>query len=160
MPQFQHEQAAADHPAGSRCGAGPDFSRQANRRGHLPAAFSPPLALNIRPGDQVILLGEDSTHQIGPLFAPPALSESKAAAPYFLGEFSVDPASTLEDLAQFYAFPLPQRHSDYAIGDFLHARFHGKPVVGDRVTLGSVQFVVLEIREGRITSVGLKLSQE
>lgn len=106
--------------------------------------------------DQVMILASGPTNVIGALFSPEALldiSESKA----FFGEFAIKPSAALGDLSQLYGFTVPPHSEHDSVEDFLNRKFYSRPVVGDRVTLGRVQFVVREVQGGRIMSVGLKL---
>lgn len=106
--------------------------------------------------DQVMILASGPSNVIGALFSPEALldiSESKA----FFGEFTIMPSAALDDLSLLYGFTVPLYSEHDSVEDFLNRKFYSKPVVGDRVTLGRVQFVVREVQDGRIMSVGLKL---
>lgn len=76
----------------------------------------------------------------------------------FFGEFVIDPDATLGPLAAMYGFPADEASAARSIADYLTARFP-HPVVGDRVELGPVQFVVRETQGDRITKVGLKLGR-
>ena len=68
----------------------------------------------------------------------------------------ITPDAALSGLSQLYGFDLPPpEYQEYSVADFLNKRFHAKPVVGDRVALGQVQFVVRIIKGDRITAVGL-----
>ncbi len=57
-----------------------------------------------------------------------------------------------------YGFAADETSAGRSIADYLTARFP-HPVVGDRVELGPVQFVVRETQGDRITKVGLKLGR-
>ncbi len=75
----------------------------------------------------------------------------------FFGEFVISLDAPLKDLATIYGFELPEKVAEDTVSEYFNRKFHDKPVVGDRVSLGSVQFVVREVEDGSITSVGLKL---
>jgi NhaP-type Na+/H+ and K+/H+ antiporter len=44
------------------------------------------------------------------------------------------------------------------VGEYITQQFRNKPVVGDRVRLDKVEVIVLEIEEGKIVKVGLKIA--
>jgi potassium/hydrogen antiporter len=74
----------------------------------------------------------------------------------FFGEFVIRPEATLGALAAIYGFDLDETTLDGTISDLLLRTFP-RPVVGDRIRLKTVEFVVREIDQGRISKVGLKL---
>ena len=67
------------------------------------------------------------------------------------------PDARLADLSQMYGFAVPEALQALTVGEFINRQFHQKPVVGDRVALGHVQFVVKKLEGERIATVGLKL---
>ncbi len=108
-------------------------------------------------GDQVMVLApQGATQRLGSLFAGPE-GAKKMEPRAFFGEFVISLDAPLKDLARVYGFELPEKVAEDTVSEYFNRKFHDKPVVGDRVTLGSVQFVVREVEDGRITSVGLKL---
>ncbi|MEQ8860610.1 MAG: potassium/proton antiporter [Pseudomonadales bacterium] len=76
----------------------------------------------------------------------------------FFGEFVIRPDAELGALAAIYGFDLDPSQAETSIGDHLLSRFP-RPVVGDRLALGDVEFVVREIDGARISKVGLKLQR-
>ncbi|HPQ25666.1 MAG TPA: potassium/proton antiporter [Gammaproteobacteria bacterium] len=74
----------------------------------------------------------------------------------FFGDFVVKPDATLGALDAVYRFGLDPADASLTISEFLLRRYP-RPVVGDRVRLGSIEFVVRRVAGNRITQVGLKL---
>ncbi|MGB3621847.1 MAG: potassium/proton antiporter, partial [Ketobacter sp.] len=113
-------------------------------------------SLELSIGDRVMLLASDSTKDFGALFSP-SLKTNTTGSMAFFGEFVISPEAALFDLAQVYGFSLPAAHEQKTAEEYINSKFHAKPVIGDRVTLEKVELVVRETKDGRITSVGLKL---
>ncbi|WLQ16222.1 potassium/proton antiporter [Hahella aquimaris] len=108
--------------------------------------------------DYVMALAtEGSSGALGRLFAPEQPLNLETSL--FFGEFAINPGAKLADLAQLYCFDVRDKDSALSVADFVLTQFHGKPVVGDRVQLGPVQFVVKEVKDGVITAIGLKLGR-
>ncbi|MEQ8486423.1 MAG: potassium/proton antiporter [Pseudomonadales bacterium] len=74
----------------------------------------------------------------------------------FFGEFVIRPDATLGALAAIYGFELDPATGDGTVADLL-LRSYPEPVIGDRVRMKTVEFVVRELDEDRISKVGLKL---
>ncbi|MCH8552775.1 MAG: potassium/proton antiporter [Natronospirillum sp.] len=79
------------------------------------------------------------------------LSEHK-----FFGEFVINGNTSLEALSMMYGFPLPEDGLGHTLQSYLDRKFD-RPVVGDRVRLGSIELVVREMKDDRCEKVGLKL---
>jgi cell volume regulation protein A len=81
-----------------------------------------------------------------------------AELPEGSGDFVVEGDHTLQQLVQIYGLKLPP---DVAAGQtldrFLHEAQGGTPGRGDRVTLGEVELVVLDVIGDEVTRVGLNL---
>ncbi len=113
----------------------------------------------LRSGDYVYLLarGEDLT-ALDRLFfathAPRELAEHR-----FFGELVLNGDAALAEIAMFYDLPLAKEDRGLTLEQYLTRQFR-KPVVGDRVQLGRIEFVVRELREQRIARVGVKLVGE
>jgi len=80
----------------------------------------------------------------------------RLSAQAFFGEFVVTPRAKLEDLGLLYGFSVPEDKANWSIARYIHKQYR-QPVVGDRVRLGNVEFVVLEMHDSKLTKVGLKL---
>lgn len=83
--------------------------------------------------------------------APPRLQ-----AVQFFGELALNADADLAEIARLYGLSLDPADAAGTLEQCLKRRFD-RPVVGDRVRLGSVEFVVREMRGGRIVKVGMKL---
>jgi cell volume regulation protein A len=107
--------------------------------------------------DQVVLLSSSSAKSaLSRVFAKqrptPPIETS-----YFFGEFALNPEAKLSDIAQAYGFAVDPAVGDNSVAEFIIHQFHGKPVVGDHVRLGTIKLIVKNIEGERIVSVGLKL---
>lgn len=74
----------------------------------------------------------------------------------FFGEFILSPHAKLAKLSALYGFTVPPEHADWSIGRYIFSKYP-QPVVGDRVRLGPVEFVVREMSDARLKKVSLKL---
>lgn len=111
----------------------------------------------ILPGDHVLLLAMGgATLSVGRLFSPSA-PETRLEENVFFGSFVIQPDAGVEELALLYGFELPKELHGLSAGQIFMREFHGKPVVGDSVQVGPVQFVVKELQGSRITAIGLKM---
>ena len=82
---------------------------------------------------------------------PDRLEEHK-----FFGDLVLDAASSLGDVAAFYGISVPPGQENVSLADYLQRVFRKRPVVGDRIKAGNVEFVVREVANGRVSRVGLK----
>ena len=113
----------------------------------------------IQDEDHVMVLGTDGgTPALARLFTPAASrSDREREVADFYGSFVLKPDARLADLSQMYGFEVPEPLRALTVAEFINRQFHQKPVVGDRVALGHVQFVVKKLDGERIATVGLKL---
>src|SRR5262249_11648036 len=87
------------------------------------------------------------------------------AEPEGFGEFVFAAETPAGDLALLYGLPLETLAkagavtiaTDESLGEVLHRQLGKRLVVGDRLSLGEVELVVREVREGRVLSIGLEL---
>jgi len=78
----------------------------------------------------------------------------------FFGEFVLNGDTPLSALASAYGVTIPdQAHSRETLGEYLLRLFKQQAVVGDRVQLNNMEFVVRAMEGGRITQVGLKIGR-
>ncbi len=83
---------------------------------------------------------------------PDRLEEHK-----FFGDLVLDADASLADIALFYGVEMPPGAGDSSLGDYLQRVFRKRPVVGDRLKVGRVEFVIRETgADGRVSRVGLK----
>ena len=79
----------------------------------------------------------------------------------FFGDFVLNGDTDLDELAGAYGLSIPDRkHSDKDLNTYLLRLFKNRAVVGDRVRLNNLEFVVREMDNGQITRVGLKIRRE
>lgn len=82
---------------------------------------------------------------------PPRLQAGR-----FFGELALNADADLAEIAHLYGLFLNPADATGTLEQCLKRRFD-QPVVGDRLRLGSVEFVVREMRGERIVRVGMKL---
>jgi cell volume regulation protein A len=83
--------------------------------------------------------------------APARLEEQR-----FFGELVLNGDARMAEIGEFYGLTLEPEEAVRTLEDFLVRTFK-RPVVGDRVRVGYVEFVVREMEGQRIQKVGLKL---
>lgn len=111
----------------------------------------------LRFDDQVVILAtSNAIPTLSQTFAIPA-SSSRLASDVFFGEFALFPDVNLFEVSQAYGFSIDPAYQDMSVEEYLMKRFHGKPVVGDQIKLGSVKLIVREMKGDHIVLVGLKL---
>jgi cell volume regulation protein A len=117
---------------------------------------SPSRIEELKAGDRVYVIA--STPQVDALnrvfiapHHPERLEEHK-----FFGDLVLDADANLADIAQFYGVELPRGAQDTTLGNYLQRVFRKRPVVGDRLKVGRVEFVVREVAQGHVSRVGLK----
>ena len=124
-------------------------------RDGVPQPLAP--ALRCAAGDYVYLLAQPKQiSEVNALFdphkAPPRLEEH-----LYFGDFVLNGDAVLGELAAVYGFDVPPEHAAKTLGEYLDERAHGRVVVGDRAPVGNALLVVREMRDGRVSRVGLKL---
>jgi len=107
-------------------------------------------AQTLRAGDVVAMIAPDeAVADLEEMFAPAPAAQ----------EFSLDAATTLGDLRDYYGLRIPDGvAAEQAVGEFLRTRLHGRPAVGDSVREGRVCLSVRQAAGGRIRRVGLRLA--
>jgi len=114
----------------------------------------------LQAGDRVYLfIAPRYTRLLDRLFASPA--EVRDDDKDFFGEFTVDPAKTLGDLAHTYDVAADCADPELLIAGFIEQRLGGRTEIGDRVACGGVELVVREVDdEGAIKAVGLVIQPQ
>ena len=104
----------------------------------------------LRAGDLVAIIAPDeAVADLEEMFAPAPAAQ----------EFSLDAATTLGDLRDYYGLPVPEgADAVQTVGAFLRARLHGRPAAGDTVRDGRMCLSVRQAAGGEIRRVGLRLS--
>lgn len=111
---------------------------------------------SLQPGDHIYFLARaDELPSLDKLLVGEQEPERLSAQAYF-GEFVFTPRAKLADLGLLYNFEVPEEMRNWSIGRYIYKRFK-QPVVGDRVRLGKVEFIVLEMIDARVVKVSLKL---
>lgn len=82
----------------------------------------------------------------------------RLSAQAFFGEFVLTSRAKLSDLSMVYNFPVPSEMANWSIARYIFSKYR-QPVVGDRVSLGQVEFVVLSMKDQRLLKVSLKLNK-
>jgi cell volume regulation protein A len=125
-----------------------------SRDGH---SLLPERAGPFQAGDMLYFLAREAeTGALGDVLtgtAPPPYLEKRQ----FYGDFTVSGQTPLAELAALYGLPLPDGAEDKTLADFMVETLSGVPVVGDRLRLGNLEFVLREVTEGRILQVGLRI---
>jgi cell volume regulation protein A len=104
----------------------------------------------LQAGDVVAIIApDDAVGDLEELFAPAPPQQ----------EFSLDAATTLGDLRDYYGLPIPDdAAATQSVGGFLRARLRGRPAAGDRVDLGRVTLSVRQASGGVVRRVGLRVA--
>ena len=121
----------------------------------MPVPLEPDLTF--APGDYVYLLAQDDDLAYLSQLFDPHLEPERLRAPQYFGDFVLNGDAVLGDFAAAYGIEVPAEAAGKTLAQHLTDRFHGRPVVGDRTTLGDVELVVREIQGSQITRVGLRL---
>lgn len=112
--------------------------------------------IRLLPGDHVYLLATASELPALDKLLVGMDEPDRLSVQAFFGEFVVTPRAKLADLAMLYGFEVPEDKAGWSIARYIYSQYR-HPVVGDRVRLGQVEFVVLEMSDSRLTKVSLNL---
>jgi cell volume regulation protein A len=113
--------------------------------------------LRVAPRDYVYFLAEPkSVPLLNRLFdphrAPARLEEHR-----YFGDFVLNGEAVLGDLCAVYGIDAPAEHAGKSLAEYFNERSRGRVVVGDRAPLGHAELVVRELRDGRVSRVGMKV---
>ncbi len=115
-------------------------------------------ALRLRDDDHVFLLGRSADLALlDPWFAASQRLPEYLEPSRFFGEWVLNAEASMADLTLLYALQLDPEMASGTLEDYLNRQFE-RPVVGDRVRLGRIEFVVREMRGKRIAKVGMRLN--
>ncbi len=111
---------------------------------------------SLRPGDSIHVIAS-TTHvdALNRLFIAPHYPE-RLEEHRFFGDLVLEADANMSDVAQFYGIDMPPGAETLTLGDYLQRVFRKRPVVGDRLKAGRVEFVVRDVSSGRVARVGLK----
>ena len=116
-----------------------------------------PSATALETGDEVWLLASpDQVDTLMPLFGAQEQSGHLAVRNFF-GEFVLDADSSAAALAATYGLALDENELTGSTGDLLGKRLGRRPVIGDRIGIGSMELTVRAMEGGRLTAIGLKI---
>ncbi|MCP8898661.1 potassium/proton antiporter [Gilvimarinus xylanilyticus] len=115
-----------------------------------------PLEQSLQERDHVYLLAKPDSLGAMDKWLVGEKEPDRLSAQAFFGEFVVSPRAKLADLGMLYGFEVPAEKANWSIGRYIYRRYK-QPVVGDRVSLGKVEFIVLDMSNSRVTKVSLKL---
>ena len=76
------------------------------------------------------------------------------------GEFVLTGDTLLGEVAMLYGLPVDEKDRNEPVGAYVRQRLRHRAVVGDRLRYGPVELVVREVRNERITSIGIELEPE
>jgi len=112
----------------------------------------------IEPGDVASLIARATdVERLADLFAAEPQSGPLASRAVY-GDFALEGAARLGDVAQFYEIPIAPADAGLTLEEYLRRALRKPPVPGDRVALGRMRLTVREMDGDRITKVGLKLA--
>ncbi len=126
------------------------------RKGRMDeSGFSDPLQAD----DQLYLLARPSDLELLDQWFAAASGGIPAylEATRFFGELVLDAEAGMADIALLYGFAVDPETASGTLEDYLNRHFE-RPVVGDRVRLRRIEFVVREMRGKRVTKVGMRLN--
>ncbi len=83
----------------------------------------------------------------------------RLSAREFFGDFVIRSHAKLQSLSELYQFAVPDKMQNWSIARYILSKYR-QPVVGDRVSLGHVDFVVLSIKNDRLEKIGLKIHKK
>jgi cell volume regulation protein A len=118
-----------------------------------------PSATALETDDEVWLLASpDQVEHLTSLFGPQELCGHLAVRNFF-GEFVLDADSSAAALAATYGLNLDAAELAGTTGELLAKRLGRRPVVGDRIGVGTMTLTVRALDGNRVSSVGLKISK-
>ena len=95
----------------------------------------------------------------------PALGKLFSEAPtkkgmddWFFGDFILDAAARIQDLAPVYGLHPDPLVESKSIGEFLTAKMGGKPVVGDQLEWQGFIWTIASMEEGKVHRIGMKIA--
>jgi cell volume regulation protein A len=103
-----------------------------------------------------VITPQEHAHLVDQLLMPLDEAEEHEQTEYF-GSFALKGDASLEEVASVYGASVPPLAKGMTLAEFLDRRFHKRCVVGDRVLLGSMELVVREVDEGKVSKVGVRV---
>jgi cell volume regulation protein A len=120
------------------------------------AVQPPDRVAELQPGDSVYVIASSShVDLLNRLFIAPHHPD-RLEEHQFFGDLVLDGDANVSDIADFYGVEFPPNASGLTLGSYLQRVFRKRPVIGDRIKAGRVEFVVRDVADGRVSRVGLK----
>ncbi|MCJ0826181.1 potassium/proton antiporter [Luteimonas sp. 50] len=85
-------------------------------------------------------------------------SDAREAEQDTFGSFILPGDVPLGELAKFYGLPMPARIARATAAQLFDERFDAQPQVGDRLVIARAVLVAREVRDDRVTRIGLKFT--
>jgi cell volume regulation protein A len=114
----------------------------------------------LMPGDAVYVFtrGEEVA-ALSHAFMPEPQLESLREREFF-GDFVLGGEASLAQVCEAYGAEVPMELAGLTLRETLARRFKGRPVVGDRLQVGDIEFVVREVANGAVAKVGLVIHKQ
>ncbi len=118
----------------------------------------------LHPTGSTRLLADDILCIVGHEHDLPALGKLFSVAPatelndWFFGDFILDAAARIQDLAPIYGLRPEPLVASQSIGEFLTVKMGGKPVVGDQIEWQGFVWSVASVEDGKVKRVGMKIA--
>jgi cell volume regulation protein A len=113
--------------------------------------------MEIASGDLVYLITTDEHMRLLDHLFVPADDAEESEQQRVFGAFTLDGDAPVAEVADIYGVELPEPVKSQTLDQYIDRQFHRRPVVGDFVRVGGMNLVVREMRDGRITKVGIVL---
>ncbi len=112
----------------------------------------------IAPGDLIyVFTAEDHMAELDHLFVPADEIEESEQQRVF-GSFALAGDAPLAEVAEIYGLAIPEYARSGSVAEYIDRQFHRRPVVGDIVGVGGMKLVVRELNNGRVSQVGVLVS--
>lgn len=116
----------------------------------------------LEPGDFLLLLAPpEQLFSLERLFAARKEDRRKhSPGDEVFGEFTMPGDTLAGEMAAAYGITVDEKEKNEPLGAWMRRRLRHRAVVGDRLRVGPVELVVREVRNDRITLVGLELEPD
>lgn len=118
----------------------------------------------LHPTGSTRLVAEDILCIVGHEHDLPALGKLFSEAPakgmsdWFFGDFILDAAARIHDLAPIYGLHPDPLAASQSIGEYLTAKMGGRPVLGDQLEWQGFVWTIAEMEDGRVKRIGMKIA--
>ena len=119
----------------------------------------------LHPTGSTRLLADDILCIVGHEYDLPALGKLFSEAPTrdvdetFFADFVLDAQAKIRDLVPIYGLKPDEKVVELSIGDFLTRRLGGKPVLGDQFEWQGFIWTVVDMADGQVRKIGMKLAR-